>query len=85
MNMIGSKLQVMWVGGWMDQFRIQSTQPKLLIWLKPEISVTLGLGLDLDIHGPVLSGLDLENCSNRSLSLDHQEFPNLGLETETDF
>ena len=52
---------------------------------KSEISKTLGLGLD--IWRPVSSGLGLENCSYSSLdlSLDHQQFLSLGLETETDF
>ena len=48
-----------------------------------EISETLGLGLD--IQGLVSSGLGLENCSYPSLSLDHQEFLSLVLETDTYF
>ena len=68
------------------------TYPCLLYVIEayhPDISETLGLLLGLDIQGPVLSGLFFENCSSPSLglglSLDHQHFPGLGLETETDF
>ena len=50
---------------------------------QPEISETLGLHLGLDIQGLVSSGLFLENCSypRLGLSLDHQQFPSLGLES----
>ena len=51
--------------------------------IRTEISETLGL--NIDIQEPVSSGLGLKNCSYPSLSLDHQEFPSLGLKTETDF
>ena len=54
---------------------------------QPEMSETLGLHLGLDIQGLVSSGLFLEICSypRLGLSLDHQQFPSLGLETETVF
>ena len=55
-----------------------------LNFLTAEITETLALGLSLDIQGPVSSGLSLEYCSYPSLCLDHQEFPSISLETETD-